>query len=377
MISCQRPLFDIPDPISYLNCSAKSPLLQSAKEAALAAIERAEHPWLFQPSDMTRDLEKARGLFARIINASADDVAIVPSASYGITLAAKNLRLVPGVEIVTLQDQFPSNMYPWRETAKKTGAALKMVARPSDYDWTPAILDAIGRNTAVVALPLCHWTDGSRVDVSAVSERAKSVGAALVMDATQSAGAMPIDVKTFKPDFLVASCYKWLFGPYSLGFLYVDSKHHGGEPLEYGWMSRAGSEDHANLVRYTDDYQAGARRFDMGERSQLNTMPIAVAGMEQILKWGVDAIQKTLAAKTDRVEERARALGLNPVPKKNRVGHIVGLRFPKGMPDGLLETLNFKKVYVSVRGDAIRVSPHVYNTDADVERLFEVLKSLF
>lgn len=377
MISCQRPLFDIPESLAYLNCSAKSPLLLAAKEAALAALDTALHPWVLQPADMTREVEKARGLFAKLIGAEADEIAIIPSASYGITLAAKNVNLTAGSEIVTLQDQFPSNMYPWRETAKKTGAVVKTVARPADHDWSPAILQAIGPKTAVVAIPLCHWTDGSRIDANAVAESAKSVGAALVIDATQSAGAMPIDVKVLRPDFLVASSYKWLFGPYSLGFLYADPKHHAGEPIEYGWMSRSGSDDHANLVRYTDDYQKGARRFDMGERSQLNTMPIAVTGMEQILKWGTDAIQKTLSAKTDLIEERARALGLSPVPKKYRVGHVVGLRFPKGMPAGLLETLHFKKVYVSVRGDAIRVSPHLYNTDADVEKLFEVLKTLF
>jgi selenocysteine lyase/cysteine desulfurase len=261
--------------------------------------------------------------------------------------------------------------------AKKNGARIKVIARPDDHDWTSRILDGIDKNTAVVALANCLWTDGSRVDLVAVGEKARAVGAGFVVDGTQSVGAMGCDVCAIKPDFLVVSSYKWLFGPYSLGFLYADKRHHGGEPLEYNWITRAGSEDFSNLIKYTEEYHDGARRFDMGARSHINIIPMAIPALEQLIKWDPEYIQKTLSVMTDAVEENGKMLGLIPVPKKYRVGHIVGLRFPKGVPQGLIDQLHREKIFISVRDDAIRVSPHLYNSLSEVERLFSVMKKFF
>ena len=163
-------------------------------------------------------------------------------------------------------------------------------------------------------------------------------------------------------------------GPYTLGFLYVHPDHQDGEPIEYGWSPRAGSEDFARLVDYRDEYAPGARRYDMGEMSNFHLMPMAVAALEQILAWGVDDIAATLTARIAAIAERARAIGLGSQPAERRAGHFLGLQFPQGVPPGLLDALAREKVYVSVRGTSVRVTPHLYNTDADVERLFAALE---
>ncbi len=373
-IPCQRALFDIPDDVVWLNCAQMSPLMKPAVAAGEIAVRRKAHPWSIRPVDFFTDSEAARALFAELIGAVPDEVAIVPSVSYGMTVAARNLTAPLGARILLLDEQFPSNVYPWRELAARTGARIDTVPRPTDDDWTAAILERIGDDVAIAALPNNHWTDGGLVDLETVAAALRRAGAALAVDATQSLGALPLDVRRVQPDFLVAGGYKWLLGPYSLGFLYVAPKYHGGRPLEYNWITRAGSEDFARLVDYRDDFQPGARRFDMGERSNFALMPQAMAALRQILDWGVENIAATLSERNAAIAARAAALGLDSVSPELRAGHFLGLRFGGGVPDGLGQRLEAESIHVSVRGAAMRVTPHLYNTDADIDRFFAVLE---
>ena len=372
MIANQRHLFDLPDDVAYLNCAYMAPLMHPVIEAGVRGVRRKARPWEIAAPDFFSDLARARGLFARVVNARAEDIAIVPAASYGMSAAARNLPLAAGQTIVVLADQFPSNLYPWRAAAAREGAGIVTVDAP-DGDLTAAVLAAIDERTAIAALPHCRWTDGALLDLDAIGERVRAVGAALVLDLTQSAGALPIDVARVRPAFAAAACYKWLMGPYTFGFLYVHPDHHDGEPLEYGWAPRAGSEDFARLVDYRDEYAPGARRYDMGEPANFHLAPMAIAALEQVLAWGVENVASTLGARTAAIAERARAIGLGSQPTELRAGHFLGLRFAEGVPPGLLDALAREKVYVSVRGSSVRVTPHLYNTDADVDRLFAAL----
>ena len=373
-IPCQRDLFDIPEDIVWLNCAYMSPLMRAAVTAGEAAVRRKMHPWTIAPVDFFTESEEARALFARMIDANADEVAIVPSASYGMAVAAANLAIRPESRILVLAEQFPSHVYPWREAAARAGARVDTIPRPADGDWTAAVLDAIGPDVSLAALPHCHWTDGGLVDLERIGAALREAGAALAVDSAQSLGAMPFDVRRIRPDFLVAVTYKWLLGPYSLGFLYVDPKHHEGRPIEQNWIARAGSEEFSGLVEYRDDFQPGARRFDMGERANFALMPQAIAAMTQILDWGVADIHATLAAMTADVGARAGVLGIESAPPDRRAGHFIGLRFAGGVPDGLLERLKADKIFVSQRGNSVRVTPHLYNTAEDIDRLFAVLE---
>ncbi len=373
-IPCQRALFDIPDDVAWLNCAQMSPLMRPVVAAGEAAVRRKAHPWTISPADFFTDSESARSLFAEIVNAGPDEVAIVPSVSYGMAVAARNLPAPAGSRILVLDEQFPSNVYVWRERANETGARIDTIPRPEDDDWTAAILAAIGPDVSIAALPNSHWTDGGLIDLERVGAALRQAGAALALDITQSGGALPLDVRRVQPDFLVCAGYKWMLGPYSLGFLYVDPKYHGGAALEHNWIVRARSEDFSGLVDYRDEYQPGARRFDMGERSNFALMPQAIAAMRQILDWGIADIHTTLAAVTADVGARAAALGIGSAPPDRRAGHFIGLRFAGGVPDGLLERLKEDKIFVSQRGNSVRVTPHLYNSTEDIDRLFAVLE---
>ena len=373
MIPCQRHLFDIPDDVAYFNCAYMSPLMKKVVAVGQQAVTLKAQPWQITPPDFFATAETARGLFARLINAQADDIAMVPACSYGTATAAQNLPVAKGQNIVVLQDQFPSNVYPWRELAADREAEVVTIPRGGNDGWTPRILDAINENTAIVALPHCHWTDGSLVDLEAAGRRCRQAGAALVVDLTQSIGALPFDVAAIQPDFAVAAGYKWMMGPYTLGFLYVAPRHRDGRPLEHNWIARRDSENFAGLVDYKSDFQPGARRFDMGEGANFIALPMAVAALEQLLEWGVEEIQQTLSVMTATIAERAAPLGLSASDPTRRAGHFLGLSFPGEIPDGLIERLGQDGVYVSIRGQSMRVTPHLFNSDGDIDRLIAVL----
>ncbi len=377
MIENQRHLFDMPDHIAYLNCAFMSPLMKSVVDAASTGVQYKVQPWTYSGPDFFTYPESYRELAAQLINTSADNIAVVPSASYGLQIAANNLPLRAEGEILVLEDQFPSNIYPWREMAKANGGVLNTVARPVDGahkgDWTAAVLQAIGPHTEILALPATHWADGGFLDLEIIAKSARDIGANLVLDLTQSLGVMPFDIETVRPDFMVAAGYKWLFGPYSLGFLYIAPKWQNGTPMEHNWMNRKGSEDFSRLVDYQDGFQPGARRFDMGEKSNPAQLMAASAALSQILDWGVDNISDTLGTRNAGIAKRARQIGLRVTEDKFRSPHYVGLEFESGVPPGLADRLAADSVFVSVRGNSVRVTPHLYNTDADIDRLFAAL----
>jgi selenocysteine lyase/cysteine desulfurase len=376
MIPCQRHLFAIPEDVAYFNCAYTSPLMRTAVRAGEGALQQKQAPWTVRPTDFFETAEVNRTLFGRLVDGHPDQVAIIPAVSYGIALATRNIPIAAGQTIVVLQDQFPSNVYAWRRVAVRCGATIRTVPRPSDNHWTPAVLAAIDASTAVAALPHCHWTDGSLLDLAAIGAHCRAAGAALVVDAIQSLGALPFSVQEIQPDFLVTAAHKWLLGPYAYGFCYVAERWLDGTPLEENWLNREHSEDFARLVDYRDTYQPGARRFDMGAYSSFLLAPLARAALEQILEWGVENIAASVGSITGRIADRAAGLGFRVAPESARAPHLLGLYLPGGLPAELPVILARDKVYVSVRGNAIRVAPHLYNTEADLARLLGALEKI-
>ncbi len=369
----QRNLFGMPDDVAYLNCAYMAPQSRPVRRAGQEAVARKSQPWEITPRDFFEGSEEARGLFARVVGGEAEGVAIIPSVSYGMAIATANVAVEEGQSIVVLEEQFPSNVYPWRELAKRRGAEVVTVPRPADHDWTSAVLERVDERTAVLAVPNCHWTDGSMLDLRRAGERARETGAALVVDATQSLGAHPLDVSEVRPDFLISAAYKWLLGPYSLGFLYVSEAYRGGAPIEHNWLNRENSEDFAGLVDYRDGFQPGARRYDVGERSNPVLLPMAIVALRQVLGWGVGGISESIGDLTDLVEKEAKRRGIEAIPKERRGRHMIGLGLGPDAPHDLAARLAGENVFVSVRGRSLRVSPHLYNNERDVERLFDSL----
>ena len=381
-LDCRRDDFSLPDGLHYLNCAYMSPIPRVVQQAGIAGVLRKADPSAITARDFFADGERARSLFAGLIG--VDDparVAIIPAASYGIASAARNSPVARGQNVVISGEQFPSNVYSWRELCRRRGATLRTVAPPQRgpgraQEWNARLFEAIDGETAIVALPHVHWTDGTRFDLVALAARARDVGAAVIIDGTQSVGALPFALQEIRPDALICAAYKWLLGPYSLGLAWFGPRYDGGEPLEENWIAREGSDDFRALINYTDQYQPGALRYDVGERSNFALLPMLVAGLELLSNWSPARIQQYCAALTRQALERAAELGCEVEGEAGRAAHLFGLRMPAHIDlVQLQQQLQASRVFVSLRGSALRVSPNVYNDAQDLEALLAVLES--
>jgi selenocysteine lyase/cysteine desulfurase len=357
-----------------------SPLLKTVEAAGVAGLRRKANPAGLAPSDFFDETEQLRALFAQLVHATADRVALVPAVSYGIAIASQNVRVRSGQNVVIPGEEFPSNVYAWMTQCQHTGATVRFVERPNTEltaeslagTWNTRLLEAIDQDTAVVTLSTVHWTDGTPFHLEQIGQRARDVGALFIVDGTQSIGAVPFDFAQVQPDLLVCAGYKWLFGPYQYCFAVVGDRLLEAEPFEHNWITRKNSQDFSALGNYQTEFQPGAQRFDAGERSNFILVPMLIEALMQIEKWGVANIQAYCAELSSHL---AQALQDSPYRiVSERSAHLFGVRVADAerIPVILAE-LRRRHVYVSQRGTSIRVSPHVYNTPHDMHALAEAL----
>jgi len=379
-MKCQKHLFQLDENHHYLNGAFLSPLLKTVEQAGVNGIKMKNRPWEVTPGHFFKDSEKVRSLFAELVHAeNPESVAILPSVSYGMGIVSKNLPVQKGGNIVVAGDQFPSNVYPWMRFCKEHGCSLKIVEAPQKFQdrgriWNEKIMEAMDDDTILVALANVHWTDGALFDLEKIGEVARSRDAWFVIDGTQSVGAMPFDVQSVQPDALICAGYKWLMGPYGTALGYFGERLRDGIPLEEGWIVRKNSRDFAGLVDYEEDYESGARRFDVGQRSNFINMPMMAKALEQILEWGPANIQEYCREISKEAIHKLRKQGFRIEDEKWRGAHLFGIHLPeKIQPEQVRQKLTEENIHVSVRGKAVRVSLNVYNTEEDIERLSEVL----
>lgn len=382
MLACQKDRFFLPPGLHYLNCAYMAPMMDTVEAAGIEGIRQKRNPAEIGPAAFFDDSDRVRALFAELVNvADPTRIALLPAASYGLAVVAHNLAVRRGQNIVVVHEQFPSNVYPWRRLRDEHGAEIRTVLPPDEPEgrgrrWNERFLDAIDADTALVACGHVHWADGTLFDLDAIGRRAREVGAAFVVDGTQSVGALPFDVAALQPDALVCAGYKWLLGPYSLGVAYYGPRFDSGRPLEDNWILRRRSEAFSGLVDYEDAYQPGAIRYDVGERSNFILLPMLREALTQLLAWGVADIQAYGRDLLAPVLDDLRTEGFWVEEADHRAHHLVGLRPPASVSmERLRATLAEHRVNLSVRGSALRVAPHVYNDAADAEALRDAVRA--
>ncbi len=377
MLECQRDQFALPADVAYLDAAYMSPIPLAAIEAGVAGTKVKAAPWKMTIASYYDDVEEARSLAAAMIGARADDIAIGAATSYGIGVAAANVPIPAGSAILLMENEHTSHRYVWYEMAARRGAQVHIVPKPADGNWTPAIVAAI-RDAAmpisVVAGTMIHWFEGTAVDLAAVAEASRAAGACLVVDGTQWVGALPFDVTTVRPDFLSFATYKFLLGPYRMSFLYASERWQAeGRPLEHHSWNRVGG-DKSDFYRVpVAEFLPGARRFDMGERSDFAVVPVAVQSLKLLKGWGLENSFARLKHLNDMVWTQAQARGLIAGPMRHRAPHVSILDFGDRLPSDMSVRLKKENIHVTVRGSKVRVSPHVYNDEGDITRLVDVL----
>ncbi len=380
MLASQRHLFSIPEDVTYLDAAYMSPIPNSAAEAGAKGVLVKAAPWDMTIGNYYDEVEQARALAASFIGATAEDIAVIPATSYGIAVAAANVAVPAGSAIIMMENEHTSHRYAWYELAKQKNARVVTVPRQPDQTWAQALVAAIYGSDApvsVVAGTIVHWFEGTSVDVEAVSEATHAVGAALVMDGTQWVGAVPFDVSRARPDFLSFATYKFLLGPYRLAFLYASKAwQEKGRPIEFHSWNRAGGERSDFYLQTMLDYLPGARRFDMGERSDFVVLPIAIKSLELLQSWGSAAVYERLTHLNRLIWQQAEQRSFIGPIESLRAAHISVVELGDRFRDDLARRLKENKTFVTVRGTKMRITPHVYNEDKDIVRLFDLIETL-
>ena len=371
----QQHKFDLDPNVAYLNGAYMSPLLKNVIEVGQAEVLRKARPYEITIEQFFQPVEDLKKAFAQLINAADfNRIALTPSTSYGIANAANNTPIQKGDQLILLGEQFPSNYYSWKRVAQEKGATIKIIDAPDSLNrgqaWNQKILEAINDQTAAVAIGHVHWADGTKFNLEAIRKKTRQHHAHLIIDGTQSVGAMDFDVAKIQPDALICGVYKWLMGPYGLGLAYYSPSFDGGTPIEDNWINRKNSEDFKNLVNYQDDYKPMAFRYSTGESSNFIHVQMALAALNQLNEWQPTQIQNYCKDLIDPYLPTLKNLGCIIEAEPFRSNHLFGIRLSKGMDADKLKA-NFEKhrVIVSHRGSAIRVSPNVYNSAVDMEKL--------
>jgi selenocysteine lyase/cysteine desulfurase len=381
MLSCQRARFTLDETVHYLNAATMSPNLKSVEAAGIAGLLLKSQPWRITQETFFTGVEAVRERAARLLHApDAQRIALIPSVSYGMATVAKNLRARAGQHILLVHEEFPSDVYAWEGVCRTQGLTVRTVRPPDAPEgrgrrWNERLLDALSPDTALLVISPVHWSDGTRFDLDALGRRCRDVGALFCIDATQCAGAYPLDLAQLRPDALVAGGYKWLMSAYGMGLAYFGPTFDGGYPLEENWINRKGSENFRYLMDYTTEYRPGAARYGMGEQSNFIHVAMLEAALDQLLAWTPAAVQDYCRALVRPFAGTWQGLGYWLEDESARASHLFGLRLPAGTSmERLREELTRRNVYVSTRGTALRVSPHVYNDARDLEVLTEALR---
>ena len=394
MLTSQKDQFNLPDGIHYLNCATRAPFSRLVEQTGHETLIKHANPFGLRPDDFFSDAIRVRTLFSQLINnrnvgtPDPERIAVVPSVSYGMAVVARNLSKKPGIQagqhIVLIGDEFPSDVYAWGRVCAELGLSISTVSMPDGFPkgpaWNERLVDAITADTALVVVPPVHWMYGIRFDLEAIGQRAREVGAWLVIDGTQAIGALPFDLTVVQPDAIVCAGYKWLMGPYSLGLAYYGPAFDDGIPLEEGWMNRLDSNQFHRLMDYQPVYRPKAYRYNVGEHSHFLQMPMLEASLTQLIDWQPIRIQeytKNLMADAWPILEQ---LGCYVEPEngsRGRSHHLVGLWLPAHAdPMTIQHALQAENVSVSARARVLRIAPHVYNTPDDVDALVNVLTTV-
>lgn len=377
-LKSQKHLFDIDENTVYLNTASFSPAFKSVELAGINAVKQKSKPHLFQSSDLFEPVITLRKLFAEVID--EDDynrVVTIPSVSYGMANVANNIALNEGDEIVIIQEQFPSNYYIWEDLAKKYNAKIITIKQPDNHaDWNSHILNAITNKTALVAIGHIHWVNGLIFDLKAIRAKTKKYNSLFVIDGSQSIGALPFSVKDIMPDALICAGYKWLFGPYGCAYAYYGSYFDDGKAIEQNWANRLGSENLSGLTQYQSLYKPKANRYAVGESGSFIYVQMQIAALKEILTINQKDLQGYCHSISYKTIHKLSKIGFVSDDEALRAKHLFGIKIPNSVNiEKLQHALKQNNIHLSFRGNYMRVSCHIFNTEAHFEKLHDVLKA--
>ena len=358
---------------TFLNSASTGPLPERSRRAVDAFNAKRATPYRLPDADLFAIFTESRELAARLLNAEPREIALATNTSYGLNLAARALPLSAGDIVLVSDKEFPANIYPWLALRK---AGITVEVAPTTAEGWPDEAYLLRRlaepRVKVLAVSLVQFANGYKVDLAALSAATRATGTWLVVDAIQGLGVEPVDVRRTPVDILSSGAQKWLLSPWGSGFTYIRRELiEQVDPMYVGWTAFEGTDDFSRMTEYSTAFRSDARRFEM------ITLPFQDfvgmnASLRMLMDVGIDRIAGHIRSLHRPLLDWARERGIRVAsPVGGHASAIVCLAPPD--PQAAWAALREARIYTSLREGAIRLSPHFYNTEADMSRVRDVL----
>lgn len=361
--------------VTYLNCAFQGPMPTVATAAAEAALELKKTPFLIRDEDYFSYPDGYRSAVARLIGGSPENVAVTDSATHGLMLLVNGLDWREGDEVVLPAGEFPANRFPWLSLSSR-GVRVREITLAEPADSTERLCAAVGPRTRVVAASWVSYSTGLRLDLAEIGEACRRHGALLAVDGTQGIGGLPYRLDEAPCDLLACAGYKWLLGPYGLGFAYVAPEL--GERLKcanVNWFAIEGARDFDRLSECDLEFSSGAARFDVNETASFTNVAAGTAALGYLADIGVDKVERHVQELLERLAEGLPG-GFRETAPPSPAGRSNIFCFQGPTPEATgraFDRLAAAGFFVSRREGSIRVSPHIYNAVDDVDRLLQTV----
>lgn len=367
-----RKLFPAAEKFAYLNSAAVAPIPTVSIEAVLSQLKDVSENGTLHYAKWIATKERTRMLVAEMLNVRDEQIAFMRNTSDGFSSVANGLKWQKGDNIVTFAREFPANFYAWRRISDKFGVELRLCSEQNGRIDLDEFIGLIDGKTRLVSISAVQFSTGFRADLEKIGTAARKRDALFAVDIIQAFGALPLDLSEFV-DIAAGASHKWLCSPEGGGILYLNDKARERiEPTLVGWIS---VEDAWNFDDYTQEFKPNALAWESGTGGAS-----LFYGLEQSLKLlketGIEKIEKHLEELTDFLCEslNGKAYEIVSSRKKGEKSQIVCLKHQKGLTSNqLAKILENENVIVAPRGDKLRIAPHFFNNQADIEKLLDVL----
>ena len=364
---------------TYLNLAGQSPLPRVSIRAVQAALEAKKFPHHKTDATYFEVPNRIRENIAKLIGGKPEEIALTSGASAGASAVAHALKWNPGDEVVLAKGEFPLQYTTWKPMEEREGVKVKVVGPRERFISADDLIAAITPKTRIVSVSLVRYDDGSLLDAPRVAAKCHAQGALLLLDVSQCCGAMAMDARKLGADFLVCAGYKWLLSPYGTGFFWIKSEHLAAvRPGPFYWMAVQGS-DNFSALNFDDPKPApSAKRWDAPEWASYYNFNLAAmdTSVELVSRMGPQRVAEHNRRLIDFMFERLpkdRCIPASPLDGSQRGPYGCFSARSREKTTELYQGLRKENVIVSLREGNIRVSPHLYNTKRDIDRLISVI----
>jgi len=363
--------------VTYLNAALQGPLPLDAARQAQAALEWKTHPYRL-PDSVYFDLpDRIREKVARVIGGHIEEIAVTTGASAGMAAVAASIDWRPGDEVLVGRGEFPAHFSTWLRYEQSGKLRVRVVEPRGRFISADDYIEAIGPQTRLISASYVRFDNGARLDTVGLARACEKVGAALLLDITQSAGTMPMNIRDLGASMAVSSGYKWLLGPYGVGFFWVAREWIDRLPLgAVYFMALEGARNLHAMPTANVRPVPGARRWDSAETANFTNLAAFDSSLDLVLRIGTDVVERWIDSLVNEIIDglpRTRCVLASPAERERRGPYVCITACDPNDTVALYQKLRAAEVSVSLRETALRIAPHIYNTTEDISRLMSVL----